>query len=91
MVKTFRPAHSFAPAFLLRASRHQVERWVPGAGEVGENGANASDWGIVKSASEIERSPSDVDEFTVFYLPLPQIGMKARCSEGTSECRAVRP
>jgi hypothetical protein len=45
----------------------------------------------VKSACEIERSPSDLDEITVFSVPLPQIGMKARCSEGTSECRAVRP
>jgi hypothetical protein len=72
MVETFRPAHSFAPAFLLRASRHQVERWVPGAGDVGENGGNASDWGIAKSVSAIKRSPSDLDEFTVFCLPLPQ-------------------
>jgi hypothetical protein len=29
-------------------------------------------WGIVKSASEIERSPSDLDEITVFCMPLPQ-------------------
>jgi hypothetical protein len=49
-----------------------VARWVPGAGEVGENEENAWNWGIVKTASEIERSPSDLDEITVFYVPLPQ-------------------